>query len=127
MASNSSSLRPSSNTTRPCSIFRPGSGSFGPFIATSPRAGSGVIRTSRRNSRRSRSTNRLDRGLISDEEIPLRVDRPRFPDEGGGQRRLELSFEPVGPRLELLGGRAMRAQGGVDLEDDLIWDTGQLS
>src|SRR2546427_9171050 len=127
IASNCSSLRPSSQTTRPCSTFSPGAGSFGPFIATSPRSGCGVIRTSRRSSRRSRSANRLDRWVIGEKEIPLGVDRSRFPDEGGGLRRPEVALEPLGPALELLGGRAMRTKGGVDLEDHLVGHARQLS
>ena len=47
--------RPSSSTIRPSSTTSDGSGSFGPFIATSPSSASGSISTSRRRSRSSRA------------------------------------------------------------------------
>jgi hypothetical protein len=61
------------------------------------------------------------------EKIPLGVDGPGFPDEGGGHRRPKVSLEPVGPALELVGGRTMRAQRGLDLEDHLVRHSRQLS
>src|SRR5207248_756073 len=103
------------------------SGSFGPFIATSPSSGYGVTSSSLRSRRASRARNRLDRcGLTTGEQVAGGAGLARLADEGRAQRRREFGLEPLGPRLELGGGRAVRAKSRVDLEHSLVRDRREL-
>ena len=97
MTSKSASRRPSISTTLPSSTTRLGAGSLGPSIATSPSSGYGDTSSSRRSSRCSRDSNRLDLRPFSGKQPPLRVHVLRLAHECRGQRRLPLRLEPARP------------------------------
>src|SRR4029450_1087629 len=127
MTSKSSALRPSIATTLPFAISRPGSGSFGPSIATSPSSGYGEIRSSRRSPRCSRETKRSDRrAVIRPQQAPLGAGGGRLADEGGAERGRELALQPLRPGFELLRGRAVGPQRRIDLEDGPARNRGEL-
>src|SRR2546423_4060226 len=112
---------------RPSRISIPGSGSFGPFIATSPSSGAGETSSSLRSSRASRSTKRLERRLTDRrEQAAARVNRLRLADERRCLRGAELVVEAARPRLQLVRARPVRAKRRVDLEEHLVVDRCQL-
>src|SRR6478736_5624565 len=100
MTSKSAASLPSIRVTTPFSTTSSGSGSFGPFIATRPSSGAGVISISRRSSFSARDAKRADPSDTA--EPPCRICDRSLADEGSGERRVPV-VEPERPLLELGG------------------------
>ena len=118
MTSKSAARRPSIATTRPSSTSRPGSGSFGPFIATSPSPGYGEIRSSRRSSRCSRETEAVRPARAHRSPAGRARHRPRPPPARTRPRAARRTPPPAGlprrrapPRSTDAGGARCRSRG----------------